>query len=673
MKGSSAAVVLALLLPALTAQAQDSRRRVGEGTREETVAPDKPTKKKKKPAEPAPAEAAPAAPAEPAPPAEAAAPAATPRKKQARAATAEPATAEAAAPARRGRRRPGEPDYAQTTVTGERPEPGAVRDRRAFDPNRRSALAAVSPPPADAVYGVTLVPDRWQLTRQLGLTDYIFFDPYNQNTLKADRPIFGRWFFNLLLVSDTVYEPRRFPIPVAPQGEGGPGSQDTIGQGTQTVFEENLTTGIAIYQGDTTFRPPDWEFRFTPVFNFNRVDVQQYRALRVDPTEGDSRTDEHVGIQEAFLDKHLWNVGERYDFDSLRVGIQPFNADFRGFLFRDAQLGARLFGNRRNNFFQYNLAWFRRIEKDTNSGLNDLDVPLRKDDVAVANLYWQDLVATGLNTSFVVAYNRNREGDDDEAYYNKNGFRERPASFGRETPRNYDVWYGGGAGEGHMGPLNVSATAYGLFGKDKGGVFVECDCDVRGVFAATELSMDFDWRRVRLSALYASGDKNPYDDVETGYDAIFENPLFAGADTSFWIRENVPLIGGGGVAISGRNGVLNSLRSSKDEGQSNFVNPGTMLLGLGTDFDLGPRFRVSFNVNEIGFAETAVIEEARSQAGISRTIGTDVSMATVWRPLMTQNIVLRASGAALIPGAAYKQLYGDEMPYSVLVNLILTY
>ena len=36
------------------------------------------------------------------------------------------------------------------------------------------------------------------------------------------------------------------------------------------------------------------------------------------------------------------------------------------FPFQDLQLGIRLFGNRDNNLWQYNLAWFRKLEKDTN-------------------------------------------------------------------------------------------------------------------------------------------------------------------------------------------------------------------------------------------------------------------------------------------------------------------
>ena len=75
-----------------------------------------------------------------------------------------------------------------------------------------------------------------------------------------------------------------------------------------------------------------------------------------------------------------------------------------------------------------------------------------------------------------------------------------------------------------------------------------------------ELSREYSWARARLSLAYATGDKDPFDDKAEGFDAIFENPQFAGADTSFYIRQPIPLIGGGRVALSGRNAFLNSLR-----------------------------------------------------------------------------------------------------------------
>src|SRR3546814_5090673 len=73
---------------------------------------------------------------------------------------------------------------------------------------------------------------------------------------------------------------------------------------------------------------------------------------------------------------------------------------------------------------------------------------------------------------------------------------------------------------------------------------------IRAGFAAAELSYDHDWMRFRLSGLYASGDRDPYNNVEGGFDAIFENPIFGGADTSYWIRQTIPFAGGGRVIRS---------------------------------------------------------------------------------------------------------------------------
>lgn len=574
------------------------------------------------------------------------------------------------------RRRPGQSSVNTPTAEGERPGTGtpaeAARKRRPFDPNRCSGLARIAKPPADAPYDMNRVPDRWQLTRQLGITDYPWFDPYHQNVWKGDRPLHGDWFLSLGAVSDTVVEPRFLPTPVGPQGEAGAGQLDTIGDSNQWLLSQTVTASAVYYEGDTTFKPPEYEYRLTLAFNFNYAEAEQARVLQVDPRDGRTRRDGHVGVQDLFVDKHLRNVSERYDFDSLRFGIQPFNADFRGFLFQDQQLGLRLFGNRDNNRWQYNLAWFRRLEKDTNSGLNAVDRRLRSDDVFVANLYRQDWPVPGFTSQGVLLYNRNREGDE-APFYDDNGFIQRPSSLGREQPRNYDVVYPGLNGDGHFGRMNLTGSLYAALGHADAGTFVDAPVDVRAFFGAAEASWDFDWRRVRLSLLYTSPDRDPYDGRETGFDAVFENPVFAGFDTSFWIRQSVPLIGGGIVGISGRNGVINSLRSSKDQGQSNFANPGTLLLGAGTDLDLTPQWRLSLNANELFFADTTVIEVARQQAAVDEHIGLDLSAALIWRPYFTQNVVLRASVATLVPGQAYRQLFGDELNYSTLLNLVLTY
>jgi hypothetical protein len=515
------------------------------------------------------------------------------------------------------------------------------------------------------------IPDRWRLIDTLGLVKDDFYDPYNHNTYKGDKPIHDDWFLSLTAISDTILELREIPTPVGPQTSESAGAIDTIGSGEQTIFAENLILSAVYYKGDTIFRPPDYEYRFTGVVNYNRVEVEERRALKIDPDDGTTRTDSHFGVQDMYVDKHLRNLSERFDFDSIRFGVQPITADFRGFLFIDNPFGIRLFGTRDNNIYQYNLAWFRRIEKDTNSGLNDLSEGLRDDDIFLANLYRQDFPVLGFNSELVLLYNRNTE--DSEFHFDNNGFLVRPASLGFEQLRSYDVTYLGYNGDGHFGRHNLSLSTYFALGSEDTSVFTDAEADIAAFFAAVEYSRDYDWMRARFSALYGSGDDDPFDDVSTGFDAVFENPLFAGADTSYWIRQPVGNIGGGGVSLSGRNGVLNSLRSSREQGQSNFTNPGIQLLGFGMDFDLLPEWRMSFNLNHLWFDKTEVLEVTRNQGGIDRDIGWDISVASIYRPFMTQNAIVRVSAAWLLPGDGYAQMFGDDTQYSILANLVLAY
>ena len=521
------------------------------------------------------------------------------------------------------------------------------------------------------------IPDRWRLIEAVGVHSR-WFDPYNQNTIKGDRPIKGTqdWFFTLTGVSDSLIEPRSFPLPVGAQTTTRPGSNDNFGRTESFVGSQTIITGLELSKGSTAYKPPEIEFRLTLGFNYNYAQVPEKRILSISPSNPTHRTDAFVGVQEAFVDYHIRNVSDRYDFDSIRVGIQPFSSDFRGFLFQDNQLGIRLFGDRDNNRWHYNLAAFQRLEKDTNSGLNDVGQSLRNDTVFIANLYRQDLPFPGLTSQLTVVYDRDREAD--RIHFDDNGFPVRPALIGDERGRNYDAVYLGYNVDGHIGRLNLTGSAYSVTGRDRNSIFTNRPADIQAWFAAIEPSYDFDWIRVRGSALYASGDKHPFDNKETGFDAIYENPQFAGADTSYWIRQSIPFVGGGrAIGINGRNGVLNDLRSSKDEGQSNFSNPGTILLGAGTDLDLTPRLRWSVNVNHLWFDDTAVLRTLRDEGSIPRSVGWDYSTSVIWRPKMTQNLILRGSVAVFQPGAGFSDLLsnsnGDSRYYSVLLNAILNF
>ena len=532
------------------------------------------------------------------------------------------------------------------------------------------------PPPAPILPRETVpIPDRWRLVDALGVVHQRWYDPYNPNELKGDRPFYGEdWFLNLGVISDTVYEARKLPTPIGAQSTQRARSDDQFGYGKSSTFNENLIVSLSYLKGDTTFKPPEFEFRLVPVINFNYSRVQEVRSLNIDPRNGTTRRDGFVAIQEAFVDYEYRIVSDRYDFDDVRVGIQPFISDFRGFLFQDQPIGIRFFGTRDSNRWQYNAGWFRRLEKDTNSGLNDISKPLRNDDVFFANLYRQDFMIPGFTLQGTAVYNVNRETANE--FLDSNGFQVRPAVLGDLRPRSYNVLYLGASGDGHFGRWNTTGSLYYAIGHDDHNQLSQQSASINAFFAAAEVSRDFDWIRVRGSALYSSGDKDPYDGKENGFDAILENPQFAGADTSFWIRQAVPLIGGGGVTLSGRNGVLPSLRSSKDQGQSNFTNPGLTLIGIGADVDITPRWRAIANLNQLWFNNTSSLSVLRNQGDIDRTLGTDISVAIQYRPLFIQNIVLNVSAAALVPGKGFKQLYeadGANTPYSILANMVLTF
>lgn len=561
--------------------------------------------------------------------------------------------------------------------------------------------------PSDLVLD-TGVPDRWRIMSSLcpkkdGATGkinsalYTLFprlanvchsklDPFHHNTLKGDRPLArGKrpgflkgddWYVIASGVSDTVVEPRSFPIPVGNQTTADPDSNDTFGRSRSLVLSQTLIAGVSLLKGETAFKPPVIEYRVAIAGNINHVEVPERRVLFVEPSKGTQRTDGFIGLQEAFIDYHIGRFDtSRYDFVSVRLGIQPFQSDFRGFLFNDNQLGVRLFGNRDNNRLQFNLAAFWRIEKDTNSGLNDIGAPLRRDWILTANLYRQDFPVIGLTSQISATYNINNET---KVFVDANGFPARPALLGDLRPHRYRVLYLGYGVDGHIGRINVTGQVYGAFGRNQNNFLTSAPARIGAFFGAAELSYDKDWARIRVSALYASGDSDPYDNVEQGFDAILENPQFAGADTSYWIRQSIPFAGGGrAISVNGRGGILNSLRSSKDQGQSNFINPGTALAGLGGDFDLTPNLRVSANANHLWFANTKVLQVLRNEGTIPKAIGWDLSLSSIWRPKAAQNVVFRLSGAVMQAGSGFRDLFDKRghgrQFYSVLANATLSF
>ena len=165
----------------------------------------------------------------------------------------------------------------------------------------------------------------------------------------------------------------------------------------------------------------------TPAVSVNYLNVQELGIVNVNVARGTTRLDSHAGLQEAFAEVKLADLSTHYDFISVRAGIQQFNSDFRGFIFNDSQPGVRVFGNLDSNRWQYNLAYFNFLEKNTNSGINSF--ALRNQQVIVANAYRQDFLFPGYTAQFSVHYNM----DQASIHYDDNGFLVRPSPDRRRS------------------------------------------------------------------------------------------------------------------------------------------------------------------------------------------------------------------------------------------------
>jgi hypothetical protein len=476
------------------------------------------------------------------------------------------------------------------------------------------------------------------------------WDPYNQNVLKGDFPILGQnVFLDLTAVSFSLAEPRLLPTATTPfESTKDPGQREFFGNPNQFLYQHNLFISIDLFHGDAAFKQPDWRIKITPTFNSNNLLVSELAVVSPDVQEGSFRYRTFSTLQEWFIEKKLADLSPNFDFVSVRLGSQPFVSDFRGFIFNDVNRAARLFGSTESNRNQFNLIYFDQQEKDTNSFLNTFSS--RNQRILIANFYRQDFLWPGYTMQASVHYNH----DDPSFKFDKNLFLVRPDPVGQFQPHGLNVVYLGLAGEGHINRFNISNTVYLALGRDSNNPLAGRPQDINAMMAAIELSYDRDYTRFRTSYFYSSGDGNPNNSHATGFDSILDGPNFAGTFFSYWGRQNIPLFG---VNLKQRFSLIPDLRSSKIQGQSNFVNPGLHLINLGWDVDVTPKIKLVNNYNFMWFDKTAPLETFLFQGNIDRWIGADLSMGVEYRPLLSNNIVMAFGVATLLPGKGFKDIY----------------
>jgi hypothetical protein len=528
--------------------------------------------------------------------------------------------------------------------------------------------------PGDKVF--VPVPDRWNLPlpeweRYGARGDYPYvsghwWDPYNQNRLKGDYPILGqRTFFVFTGVSDSLLEGRNVPVPSGVSTQR-PGSERFFGRGGVYVPVTAVRASFDLFRGDTVFRPIDWRVRVAPAFSLNYVNLSEYNGVNADVRRKDTRLDHHVGLQEAFVEKKLFDTSHHYDFLSVRAGIQEFTSDFRGFLSVLEAPGVRVFGTLKSSRIEYNAAAFDLLEKDTNSGFNELH--RRRAQVYIGNVYIQDFGFPGYTQSFSVHANR----DDGELHYDRNGGLVRPAPIGVIGTNEVHSYYLGMAGNGHIGRVNVSHAFYQALGHESNNPIAAQRVDINAQMGALELSLDKDWIRFKGATFVASGDGDPSDDEAHGFDAILDIPTFAGGAFSLWNRQGLRLAQTG-TGLKSPVSLLPSLRTNKDEGQPNFINPGVFILNGAADFELTPKLRAFVTTSYLRFMKTEALETLLFQEKVRPNIGWEYGGGGTYRPPLSDNIVLIGGVQAMKLGQGLKDIYNRDHLFAIFFNARLQF
>ncbi|MCI0402022.1 MAG: alginate export family protein [Acidobacteria bacterium] len=466
------------------------------------------------------------------------------------------------------------------------------------------------------------VETRWKVYRTLELAGhpeltYGYLNPYQQNILKADYPIHGDWFLELNALQTFVFKSRRnldFSNVFA----------DQIALGNLRFFRhnafygENIIAGGEIRLHEDAFVPSPFRFRVNAVGDF-KSNINAFNA-------GD---DGNAHLFDAFADIRLHDFGRsNFDLVFLRAGFQGFRSDFHGLVFNDIGLGGRIFGESKKNRLRYDLAYFKLFQKDAVSGFLEFTRPSNHQ-VGIARLSYDDFLRPGWNSEWTFHYNRDRR------------------KFGALGRGALDTFYFGATFNGRLGRFLFNPAFAGVVGNANvlEGGSVLADHDVRAWMGLLDLRYPLDFWTFRAGYLYASGDSNPGDRRDTGFDAISDGVVLFGGPLSYWVGENIKFGSGDFVRA---NSLFPSFRGINDP--ANHINPGLQAVNLGVDVNFAPTVQTALNMNYLRFNETGGY--TNRIAIVDHDAGVEWNLFVRWKPFLrrfNENFVIDYGFGVLKP------------------------
>jgi hypothetical protein len=456
------------------------------------------------------------------------------------------------------------------------------------------------------------------------------WNPYQQNPLKADIPVFGNSGFLELIA--------RF----------NSNAKDVHGLGNNLKFDDtekqNLVAGFEIKKDDDTFFPSPIKFRLLGNFQI------------INPPGNNVQAIQNGALQEAVLDVKVFEIGGNFNLSFFEAGVRPFKSDLNGLILNDTVDEGRLFGELRKNLWRYSVAYIRTLPKDPRSNLISFNSDLlgTHQTVAALNVQRDDLIP-GWNAEFTFHANRDTSATS-------------PAQSA-----DLNAEYAGVAFNGHVGRFIFQPAVYYAFGTDdRNGLsdpngIVLGKQDISAYLGFLDVRYPMDYVQWRAGLLYTSGDRNPNDGKATGFDSISDSINLFGGPASFFVGQP--------IAVAGRKLVnLNSAIPSFRLGtRSNFVNPGILLANVGADFVMTPKLTAAVNVNHISFVNTSSLSFATGTPSIGKDVGLEGVVALRWRPFLNENFVVEAGGTRLTPGDGLKTLVGKDSATAVFLNVLAVY
>jgi AMIN domain len=481
------------------------------------------------------------------------------------------------------------------------------------------------------------VDTRWRTYDLEGVPQYGYnlLDTYNQNRIKGDFPLEGKWFGEADIFQTYVLKERRN----LDYTNALPGEKFVSHNNFQ---DENGIFGFEIRHNDDRFFPSDF-----------RIHIDGSADWKSDINAFNTTAQGHAQVFDAFSDIQLHNFGNvNFNQVFLRGGIQAFKSDFHGLIFNDSGLGGRIFGNALSNRVRYDFVMLKLFQRDAVSGFFDFSKPSQHT-VLISRFTWEDFLVTGWNSEWSVHWNHD----------------PRKINQSDSNQLNLDTYYIGTTLNGNLGRFIFNPAIYGVFGT--ADHLVDGDRvqhDVRAWTGVLDLEYPMDEWKFRVGYVYESGERGGSNSrTDTAFDAISDAVTLFGGPFSYWVGEDIKYSKGD---FTRANSFDPSLRGTNN--QSNYVNPGLQLVNGGFDTTITPRVAVSFNVNWLYFNNIGTYNTNNIVNGVPTTTtinhhnaGIEENIFIRWKPFLRQRndfFIVDTGFSVLQPLAGIKDAFGSSRP-----------